>query len=197
MSPRSRLILTIAALVVVVLALAAILIYPQFGKLKDLDERIAQAQAQIDQAKALLEQRQAIKSQAAQTDTALLRLSNQVPESPELPSLIIELQDTANDAGVEFRTLTPSEPEQKNGYAAVVMSMDVSGEWADAIDFMRRLGKLTRQVRMVGLTVTPAAPPEGEEDVPQQVQLSFSLEVYTLAPAGSATGATPPPPPAQ
>jgi Tfp pilus assembly protein PilO len=88
MSPRNRLILTVAALVVVVILLAGFLIYPQLGKLQDLDKQIAQTQSDIDQAKVLLEQRQAIKNQAAQTDAALLRLSNEFPENPELPSLI-------------------------------------------------------------------------------------------------------------
>ncbi len=191
LSPRNRLILTIALVVVVAIVLAVVLIYPQVNKLRELDVQIAQAQSEIDQAQGLLEQRQAIKNQASQTDAALLKLSNEVPENPELPSLIIELQDTANEAGVEFRTLTPLEPEPRTGYSAIGLQMDVTGGWADAIDFMQRLNKLTRQVRIVGYTATPIAAEETEN---VRLQLSFKLEVYTVATSGASNA---PPAPAQ
>lgn len=188
-TPRNRLILTIVLAVVVVLVLAGLLIYPQLGKLKDLDQQIAETQTQIDQAQALLEQRQAIKAQAAETAAALLRLSNEVPASPELPSLIIELQDTANESGIEFTTLTPAEPEARAGYSAIVLTLNGTGQWADAIDFMQRLNKLTRQVRIVGYTAAPIA---ATANNPQEVSLQFTLEVYTLASASSAATTTPP-----
>jgi len=198
LSPRNRLILTIALVVVVALALAGFLIYPQFGKLADLDAQIAQAQQQIDQAKTLLEQRQAVKGQAAQTDAELLRLSNELPESPELASFIIELQDTANEAGVEFRTLTPEAPVQNTGYSSIKLRMETIGQWADVIDFMHRLTELTRQVRIVGFAAQPYSPSSSEAtgDDTQKVSVSFDLEIYTLASAQTGTGAAPPPAPA-
>ena len=118
-------------------------------------------------------------------------MSNEFPENPELPSFIIELQDTANEAGVEFRTLTPQEPEQRTGYSAIALKMDVVGEWADAIDFMQRLNKLTRQVRIFGFTAAPQAEAEPTAETVQKVQLGFDLEVYTLAPPASAVTTTP------
>jgi type IV pilus assembly protein PilO len=197
MSSRNRLILTIALVVVVAIVLVALLVYPQFGKLSDLDKQIAAAQAQIDTAKMLLVQRQAIKAQAAETDAALLRLSNELPENPEIPSLIIELQDTASEAGVDFRTLSPTEPEQRTGYAAIKLSVDVIGEWADVIDYMQRLNKLTRQVRIVGFSATPVAPPPDATATTQKVQASFQLEVYTMAQTAPAPSGTAPVQPAQ
>jgi Tfp pilus assembly protein PilO len=197
LSPRNRLILTIALAVVVALAVGAFLVYPKFGQLSDLDSQISQAQSDIDQAKALLEQRQAIKGQAAETDAALLRLANELPESPELASLIIELQDTANEAGVEFRTLTPDAPVQNTGFASIKMKMEVLGGWADTIDFMQRVRKLTRQVRIVGYSAQPYTPATGEaQNEAQQVTFTMDLEVYTLAAAQTASGAAPAPAPA-
>ncbi len=198
LSPGNRLILTIALVVVVALALAAFLIYPQFGELSDLDAQIAQAEGQITQAEAMLERRQAVKADAAQTDAALLRLSNELPASPELASLIIELQDIANEAGVEFRTLTPQDPVQNTGFSSIQMKMEVLGQWADGIDFMQRVSKLVRQVRIIGYNAQPYIPASGEAaDETQQVTLSIDLEVYTLASAQAAAGVAPVSAPAQ
>ena len=170
LTTKNKLILTVALVVVVALALAGLVIYPQFGKIAALDKQITEAQTQIDQARVLLEQRQTVKARAAETDAELLRLSNELPESPEIASLIIELQDVANEAGVEFVTLSPSDPVQNIGYSSVKMSMKITGTWADAIDYMRRISKLTRQVRVIGFAVQPIPMTEASEDDVQQLR---------------------------
>jgi len=192
LTTKNKLIIMIVVVVVVALALAGLLVYPQFAKIADLDRQIADAQSQIDSAKVLLEQRQAVKGRAAETDAELLRLANELPESPEMASLIIELQDTANEAGVLFDSLTPLDPVQNTGYASVKMRMDTTGTWADTIDFLQRVSKLTRQVRIVGFTVSPIAVTAESEDDVQRVDMTAELEVYTLASAAAA-GTTAPP----
>ena len=113
------------------------------------------------QANALLSQRQAAKDAAAVTQAKLLRLANQIPDNPELPSLIIELQDTANEAGVEFMRMQPGNPVAKAGYSAIQMDLNLTGRWADNVEFMRRLRDLDRQVRVVNVSII-APTDEGE-----------------------------------
>ena len=76
----------------------------------DTTTQIQEAEQEVDEANALLLQRQDMKDRAAQTDAAYLRLANSVPETPELPSLIIELQDVALQSGVNFEGLRPEDP---------------------------------------------------------------------------------------
>jgi type IV pilus assembly protein PilO len=191
LTTKRKLVLLIALVVVAALILAGFLIYPQFSKISSLDKQITDAQSQIDSARVLLEQRQAVKGRAAQTEAELLRLSNELPESPEIASLIIELQDTANEAGVEFVTLIPSDPVQNAGYSSVPMKMQIRGTWADTLDFMQRVSKLTRQVRIVGYAAQPIPINADSEDDVQRVDLTADLEVYTLASAASAGAAAP------
>ena len=186
LTTKNKLIILIVSVVVVALVLAGLFVYPQFGKIAELDRQIADAQSEIDSAKVLLEQRQAVKGRAAQTDAELLRLANELPESPEMASFIIELQDTANEAGVDFDSLTPADPVQNTGYSSVKMNMRTAGTWADTIDFLQRVAKLTRQVRIVGFTVAPIAETAESEDDVQQVDMTAELEVYTLASAAAA-----------
>lgn len=195
LSSKSALIIAVAVLVVAALALAAFLVYPKWQELQDLDTQIQTAQAEIDQSKTLLEQRQAVKAQATQTDAELLRLTNQLPESPELPSFIIQLQDTANEAGVEFVALTPEDPVQNSGYSAVPLTLQINGAWADIIDYLQRISKMTRQVRIVGYTASPASAESATSSI-QKTSVAVDIEVYTLAPTQT-SGGTPPPPPAQ
>jgi Tfp pilus assembly protein PilO len=193
LSSKSALIIAVVVLVVAALALAAFLVYPKWQELGEIDTQITQAQQEISQAQSLLEQRQAVKANAAVTDAALLRLSNELPESPELASLIIQLQDTTNEAGVDFVSLTPAEPEQNTGYSSVPLKLAIAGVWADAVDFMHRLSSLTRQVRIVGYTVSPIVEETSSSET-QRVNVSIDLEVYTLAPTQAAGTAAPPAP---
>ena len=100
-SPRDRLIVTIAAAALLVLALIAVLLYPQFQQLDHSARRWSRRHAQADAAKLQLDERRGFKDRAIETNAKWLRLMNQVPETPDLPSLIIELQDTAFDSGVQ------------------------------------------------------------------------------------------------
>ena len=193
LSSKSALILAVAVLVVAALAFAAFLVYPKWQEIGELNDQIAVAQQEIDQAQSVLEQRQAVKADAAQTNAELLRLSNELPESPELPSLIIQLQDTTNEAGVDFVSITPEEPVQNSGYSTVRLRLAIAGVWADAIDFMHRVSKLTRQVRTVGYTVSPIAEETGSSDT-QRVNISMDLEVYTIAPTQTGSTGVPPAP---
>ncbi len=105
-SPRDRLIFTIAGAALLVIALIALLLYPQFRQLSALNAQVVEAQAQADAAKLQLDERRGFKDRAIETNAKWLRLMNQVPDTPDLPSLIIELQDVAFASGVQLVAVT-------------------------------------------------------------------------------------------
>jgi Tfp pilus assembly protein PilO len=197
----------IIIIAVAVAAVAAVvfflLILPQFSRVSTLDAEIAQAQQDIESARTLLEQRQAIKARAAETEARLLSLSNEVPESPELPSVIIELQDAVNAAGLDFVSITPQVPEQtEGGYSAIAMSMNVNGTWPDYVDLLQRLKRVKRQIRIVGTNITRIVPESAEQtpsvEPENRVDAQIDIEVYTMSePTESAAPAVPAPPTGQ
>ncbi|NTU71090.1 MAG: type 4a pilus biogenesis protein PilO [Coriobacteriia bacterium] len=193
-SPRDRLVITIVAAVLVLVALIAALVYPQFQQVRKLNTQVIEAEAQADAAKLQLEQRQGFKDRAIETNAKWLGLMNEVPETPDLPSLIIELQDSAYESGVQVISVTPTQPTQLTGYAAVPISIEVLGTWADTVDYLQSLMKLDRGVRVVGTNVTVAGsgalPERRNSKVPAYAVSSvISIETY-LIPAAVET-ATP------
>jgi hypothetical protein len=106
----------VAAIVVVLIAAVVLLVVPKFSELAQLDVELQAAKDQVDQTKALLAQLDQARSNAALTQAELLALANQMPENPELPSLLIELQDVSNTAGVRFnRVVVPGDPARQVG----------------------------------------------------------------------------------
>lgn len=197
-SPRDKLIITAVGLLITVIALAALTIIPQYQQLQQIAADIETANAQVDASKSLLAQRQAAKDRSVETNAETLRLLNMVPENPEQAAFIIELQDAALDAGVEFLTMNPGEPSAGSSFTTLPMVLGVTGSWSDTIDFMRRLNQLSRAVRIVSFVAGGAtAPNEDTQKVETVVTSQITLEAYAIpASASSPTTAAPAPAPA-
>jgi type IV pilus assembly protein PilO len=163
LTPQTELLIGIAIIVVAALAVVGVLIVPQFSVLADQDAQLAKAQQDVTAAQATLAQRQSAKNEAAQTQAELMSLQNQVPDSPELPTLIIELQDVATDAGMSWVKVEPKEPANRDGYSAVPIGVSLEGSWPDTVDYVRRLGRLDRQVRITSVGIKPLADPNQQQ----------------------------------
>lgn len=187
----------VAAVLVVLVVVGALFfgILPEFDKAKQMDTQIQELDGQISTAKLLVSRRQSAKAQAAQTEVDLIKIANQVPESPELPTLIMNLQDTANAAGLEFVQITPQTPApvvdqegQPAGYTSIAIDVKVRGQWADMIDYVSRLSKYTRGVRVLTAGFTSVA---GTDTSERYVEGKISLVVYTMSVINVSTPAVP------
>lgn len=193
--PREQILIAVAAIVVVVVVLIAVLLVPQYQQRAGLDAQISSASSDLDQQKALVATREESKNRAAETDAHWLRLSNLVPEGPDLPSLIVELQDAAFASGVQIITVTPSTPSPSATFYTIPIDMDVVGTWADTVNFLQRLVKLNRGVRVVDSTTVVVANKDLQDQenvaVPDYSEkTSIELQAYMI-PASRAASSTP------
>lgn len=191
LSHRDQLIALGVVIVLLVVAFAFLLIVPQRKTISRLDGEISQARAEIAEAKMLVGRRQEAKRDAAATEADLLHIANAIPESPEMPSLIIELQDTANEAGLEFVTLAPDEElVELEGYRAASIGLKLRGTWADIVHYTQRMQKLNRELRIVDMIVAPVRNVEGETnpDAAPLLEADLTIQVYTMATDAAATG---------
>jgi type IV pilus assembly protein PilO len=191
------------AAAIIVIALAATLLYPQIKQLGILGGRLAEATAQADAAKLQLQERQVFKDRAVETSAKWLRLENQIPDNPDLPSLIIELQDAAFKSGVQVITVTPATPAPDSkapGVETIPVSIEIVGSWADTVDYMQSLLKLDRGIRIADFNTktTKSGPADAQRNLtvrPYSVDSVIALEAY-LIPNGSSSGTSSTPTPA-
>ncbi len=213
LTSQYKLYIAIAVAVVIIAAAVALLIVPKFSERGDLKAQMSDVEQQIQTNEALLKKRQETKQRAAITDAELLQLANQVPESPELPALIIELQDAVNESGLYFSAIAPdagitrgspgsSDSAANAAYWTTGITLDVVGTWQDTVDLLQRLRRITRQIRIVSLEVTP----ENEEsstdttvtvEMPNEVRTTLSIEVYTIPSESDAAAPAAPAAPSQ
>jgi Tfp pilus assembly protein PilO len=195
LSTQNKMILFVVAVLLVGVGFVVAAIVPQVNRLGNLDGSLTKAQADIDSANALLARREAAKGVAAQTEASMLRLDNQMPDAPELPALIIDVQQAANDAGVELDSLSPAKPAEAGSYQRIVMQFIARGEWADVLDFMRRLQDMERSIRILSVSTKPAASQSttstASDTGPQKIEASLKIEAYTAPLASKAATAAP------
>lgn len=196
LSAQNQMIIAIAVIVVLAAAATFFLIVPQFQQASAIDAEIQTEQSNLVTAQALVARRQSAKAQSAANEVELMRIANRIPDAPQLPSVIIELQDVANAAGLEFPQINVSAigegPTTADGtpagYHVVPLTVSVRGDWSDVVDYYHRIDKLERGVRVT--TTSFSYLPKTEEQR-AMIQAAISLEVYVMAPAASAPSAAP------
>lgn len=195
LSAQVQLYIGIALIVVVALAAVFLGIMPLFQSASDADAQIAAEQTNLATAQALLARRQSAKAQSAGNEVELMRLANELPDSPQLPSVIVELQDVANASGVDLLSITPGMPAPGTAlpagtpsvaYEVLPLSVLVQGEWVELIDYFQRIRNLDRGVRVVSTTFTYVP---GTEDEKAYIESSVMLEVYMMAASTTDTNA--------
>jgi Tfp pilus assembly protein PilO len=186
---------------VVAAAAVFLLVVPQFTQLGDLEARRLAAEQTMSATQAKLVQLEQVKRGASETQAQLIKISNQVPDSPELPTLVLELQNAADSAGLDFQSIKPAEPIDVTAanYREIAIQIKLQGRWADVLDFLRRTQKMTRAIRMVAVEVVPAPSAGGSvattptPDTPIDLTTNLMMKVYVMAQPSAAASAAPAP----
>jgi Tfp pilus assembly protein PilO len=82
---------------------------------------------------------------ARQTTAEILKLNKLIPYDAQVPSLIIELQQSASEAGIKFMSIEPSEAlPGTNGTTIVPFEVKFQGSFFDVNDFLYRVENYAR-----------------------------------------------------
>ena len=143
-----------------------LLIAPQRAEVSTLE---AQAQSQ-DNANSASETELAVLKQQnkdlPEKQAELAALQTKIPESPDLPTYIREMQDIGRQAGVEFTSLAPATPVTVGGVAgptgglvpeqlaALNVDMVVTGDYFQITKFMNDLETAKRYTLVSGYDIT-------------------------------------------
>ncbi len=94
-------------------------------------DKLATTQAQLRQA-------EETSKEGRQNQARLLELTKMVPNGDEIPSLLLQIQDLANESGISFMSITPSDLIQVNDYQILPLQVQFEGRFFDLSDFVYR-----------------------------------------------------------
>ncbi len=191
LSSINQMIIAGVLILLVTVAVVAFGIMPLLQEASDIDTQMAEADTQMQTAEALVQRRLDAKARAAENEVALMQIANQLPESPELPSVIIELQDTANATGLDFVQITPAplEDSEDGTYTIGSLVVVLHGEWADIIEYTRKIDKLSRGVRTTLGSFERVEETDEAGLTTSYISAQMTLEVYVMGSTATASSA--------
>ena len=213
MSRRERNILLIGFLLIVLLAVGYYFLF--LGPLlNNLDERAQERddkEAQLANLQQQVAELEAVRQNAPEIERQLLELSKRIPTQPEIPTLVVQIEEIADAAGVTQLSIEPGDVEPPPGggdFSVMPVTMNFTGTYEEMQDFLLRTRNLARLVTVRSVTYCraerlgageaagcpeAAAAPTGEtttvDEIESELQVEIEAEVYfqpSDVPAGTA-----------
>lgn len=188
MTRRSAFVVAGACLVLL-LAWYFLLWSPKGRDLAAASERVEAAEHLGDELEVRLARLQSSKDRAPELAATYDRLRTAVPDSPGLAQFILDANDAATRAGVDFLSITPSQPAPSTtpGVATEIkLSLTVEGGYFQTLTYLDHLLALPRIVVLDSVQVTP----KGDNG---DLVISLLGRMFSQERAGVAAGAAPAP----
>jgi type IV pilus assembly protein PilO len=182
--------IVVVALLVVSAAGYFLLISPQRAKSSELAQEADAVRTQI----------QALRIANAQVQNVepirvadLFRVTKAMPDTDDMPGVLLELNGIARETGIRFESITPQETTDAGGYLRRPIDLVFDGNYYELSDFLFRLRSLVRvrggQLEATGrlFTVNNLNFVESEHEFPR-IKATLNVSAYVYG-----TGATPAP----
>ena len=138
-SPKTAIVLIVVGALVVLLAGMFVLVNPQRHKASSLTAEVEKTNAQIAAAEALAKQKP---EQQRIRVADLFKVAEAMPDETDMTGIILQLQQTAREAGVEFNSIQPQSSVAGAGYSEQPIDLLFDGNYFSLTDFLFRLRKL-------------------------------------------------------
>lgn len=127
---------------VVMVAIIAIgwflLLAPVRNDISSTSSSVLQTQQTLTELKTELAQAEQTKEEGRKNEEQLVALAKMVPADDEIPSLLVQIQDLAAQAGIDFVSITPSSAVDGNGFSVIPLEAEFQGTFFDVSDFVYR-----------------------------------------------------------
>jgi len=209
MTRRIRFVLVALALVVIVALCWFMLLSPIRGDIAATNASIEGERTKLAAAQAKLAQAETTRQEGNKNQARLLELAKMVPDSEEIPSLLLQIQDLADQSGIEFISITPGDPVQAGAFQILPLQLEFSGTYFDLSDFIYRAEQMAAgpgrllAIKTLALSLDTAATTGSGAGTSPSPTLGVSMTLYAFETAASASttpattpGAAPPATPA-
>ena len=193
MSSRNVILLGVLGLVVLVVAFYLLLLGPLLENLGQQADTRDERQATLAEVQAQVARLEEVRRNSPELQRQLLELNKRIPTQPEVETLVVQIEDIAQSAGVTQTQIVrgdPGPPEGGGDFTVQPITMSFEGTYEELLEFLRLADDLVRlmavnnvayQVAEEGTTAAP--------DVEQNLVVEIDAEVYyqpTDVPEGTA-----------
>ena len=154
---------------------------PRMERIKQLDKEIEVTAKKIEEAKIIAARLEPLKKEYAALKEKLAFMEVMLPKEKEIPDLLVMIQDTLTEFGVDFTNFTPQSIswEKNNIYGNMPISMSLTASYFDLIEYLDRIEHLPRVVDAKSLRLSKS----GKEA--DKLNISINMLTYVLRKEGS------------
>jgi type IV pilus assembly protein PilO len=142
MSRKMRLLLGGVVLVAIIAVAWMFVISPVRSNIASTDSAISEQQNKLSQAQTKLAAAQTTRAEGKKNQARLLELAKMVPAETQVPSLLVQIQDLADQSGIDFISVTPGEGTDSQGFNTIPLQLQFTGTYFDLSDFAYRVEQL-------------------------------------------------------
>ena len=214
---RNILILGILGIVIVVIGFYFLLLSPLLQSLNEQAQAREDKQTQLEEVQQQVNELEEVRRHSPEIERQLLELSKRVPTQPQIPTLVVQVQEITDASGVTQLTVEPGDaaaPAGGGDYRVVPVTMQFNGTYDQVQDFLLRTRNLARLVTVTDVSYCrvpiiddehscPVEPPDPVEktttlapgvEVPLLVELKADIYFQPEdVPSGTETTAPTPP----
>src|SRR5919107_375231 len=168
---RNILILGILGIVIIVVGYYFLLLSPLLQRLDEQAQARDDKQAQLEQVQQQVNELEAVRRRSPEIERQLLELSKRVPTQPQIPTLVVQVQEIADASGVTQLTVEPGDaaaPAGGGDYRVVPVTMQFNGTYDQMQDFLLRTRNLARLVTTTDLSYCRADQSGGPDPIDEE-----------------------------
>ena len=173
---RTALIACIAGGLVLVLLWYFVLFAPTGSDLSDTRDEVAEVEAQNQELQNTIRRLRELSRNSVQQQAKLRTLRAAVPAQPDLGEFILQANDIASAAGIDWLSISPNPPAATGGSgpaSTIAFTMQIDGQFSAVLDYLNRLEDLERLVVIDTINVS-AGGSEGATDAETGESISSS-----------------------
>lgn len=146
------------ALPAIPIILVAVLFYYLIYKgktqqIEALQQEVSTLETELTQARLKSARLPQLKKTREELKVALSQLVAQLPDTKEIPDLLIQISGLGRKSGLEFTLFKPQPEQLKDFYAEIPVDIEIKGGYHDLAGFFDRIGKLSRIVNIRNIRI--------------------------------------------
>lgn len=192
---RNILILGVLIIIVLLVGYYFLLLSPLWTQYNEKVQERSDKEAQLADLQQQVNELEEVRRNAATIERQLLELAKRIPTQPEIPTLVVQIEEVATLSGVTQVSIVPGSPGPPPGggdFSVVPITMSFEGTYDQLQDFLFRTRNLARLVTVNNVTYEPveAEATTAEVGAERTLQVEIEADVY-FQPSGVPQGAAP------
>jgi len=179
--PQKYILIVMVVLVLAVLgALYYFVMIPQMETKTKLTKEYNELRAEVSKLKSIQQNIAKHRREYAQMQEALQDVMRQLPESKDIPNLLISVTGVSEETRLKVKQFEPKQMKNKDFYAELPFEIKFQGRFSDLASFLDGVRKLERIISVTDFAIDAKGPPK---NVVLEGSCGANAYVYSKEPA--------------